>query len=94
MLLKLGRRGWVSSYLLAVVFRTTIEAFVTSPSAPKAALGDQGETAELQVFGVFCAMPSQPPLPAAEVTQLRTAQCGGRACSFQRSGWYSWRTHQ
>ena len=88
MLLKLRGRGWVNSYLLAVVFRTLIEATVSS-SAPKAALGDQGETAELQVFGVFCTMPSHPPPPAAEVAQLRTAWYGGRAHSFQKSSWYS-----
>lgn len=66
-----------------------IEVPVISFSAPKAALGDQGETFELQVFGVLCTMPSHPPPPAAEVAQLSTAWYGGRAHSFQKSSWYS-----
>lgn len=65
---------WANSYLLAVVFRLLIDVPVIPSSAPKAALGDQGETAELQVFGVFCTMPSHPPSPAAEVPELSTVQ--------------------
>lgn len=68
--LNIRGRGWVNAYLLAVTFRVLIEAPVRSSSAPKAALGDQGERAELQVFGVFCTMPSHPPPPLAEVAQL------------------------
>lgn len=58
-----------------MVFRTLTEAPVVSSSAPQADLGDQGETAELWVFGVFCTMPSHPPSPAAEVAELSTVQC-------------------